>query len=277
MKPYILICLIGMLEFSCGHKQEINSNTESSAFALERNSFFNSLTDHQLVSDNLIGLNEFDSKILNNPEDFLRYINSDVIIAANLGIYLSDLNYCILFNRKNEINEYFKAAYELSKAIRIENATLEFLMKRYEQNISQNDSVRKVMEEMLRQSTLGLKGTDRERLAGVAMAGYQIENLHLALATLEGFPAVVTEEQKQIQNQLQHYIVNQRGKFEVVYNFLRANSEPLDPDRNPNYPYFDNALRELITIYRSVPEVNPETKELHAKVTEIRNKLIDEE
>jgi hypothetical protein len=53
-----------------------------------------------------------------------------------------------------------------------------------------------------------------------------------------------------------------------------VNSDPTDPDKNPNYPFFDNALRELIVVYRNVTEADPRLKELQEKVDALRNKIV---
>jgi hypothetical protein len=278
MKQVLILFFLSMLIISCGRKQESesDSNPESKAFALERENFFNSLKNPDEVVDQLVaGLTEFDASILNDSEHFYRYADNNIKAAANLGIYISDLNYCILFKRNEETKKYFQATYELSKAIQIEKGILEFLMKRYETNIERSDSVKLVVNQLFSESTLGLQGTDRERLAGIAMAGYQIENLHLALTTLESFPETLTDRQIQSQQLLLNFIVDQRGKFEVIYNFVRANSDPLDPNQNPNYPFFDHALRELIGVYRNVTEENPQVNELKEKVDAIRIKIIN--
>lgn len=276
MKQSIIVFFLTMLVISCGRKQEREADIESREFALQRETFFNSLNNPSEVADRLMpGLTGFDSTMLSDPEQFYRHANSNVSAAANLGVYISDLNYCILFKQPAQTKKYFKAAYELSKAIQIEKGILEFLMKRYETNIEQSDSVKLVVNQLFSQSTVGLQGTDRERLAGIAMAGSQIENIHLALTTLESFPEALTEQQTQSQKLLLNYVIDQRGKFEVIYNFIRANSDPLDPNQNPNYPFFDNALRELIVVYRSVTDENPQVNKLKEKVDAIRIKIIN--
>lgn len=275
MKNIFLLFFLSLLVFACGNKPEKDSQSQSNAFDVERETFFNSLRNPDEAAAKLIpGIAAFDSSMLNNPEHFFQYVDNDVKAAANLGIYMSDLNYCILLKQGPEIKRYFNAVFELSKAIRVEKNILEFLMNRYQTNIEKNDSVRLVVSQLFNQSTLGLQGTDRERLAGIAMAGYQIENLHLALTTLKSLPATLTNEQIKTQKELIQFILDQRGKFEVVYNFVRANSDPLDPDANPNYPFFDHALRELIGVYHNVTEHDTRVDELSEKVEAIRNKLI---
>jgi hypothetical protein len=278
MKQILLITIVSAWIGSCGQKQdrEKEINTASREFTLHRENFFNSLSNPDEVAALLIpGLTGFDAGMLNDAENFYRYADNSINAAANLGIYVADLNYCILFKQPDETKKYFQAAYELSKVMGIEKRTLEFFMSRYEANIERNDSVKKIMDQLFSQSTSALQGSDFERLAGIVMAGYQIESLHLALSALESFPETLTDQQRQSQKTLLANIIDQRGKSEVTYNFLRANSDPLDPKQNPNYPFFDNALRELISVYRNVTGENPQVKELKEKVDAIRMKIIN--
>jgi hypothetical protein len=275
MKRLLLVFFGIVVMISCGRKSESeDDNQQSRAFALERENFFNSLKKPDDVAALIPGLSGFDAALLHDTSRYHGYIDSNVKAAANLGIYISDLNYCILFKQREESKKYFHVAYKLSEAIQIEKSILTFLMIRYEKNIEQNDSVMAVVNQLFSQSTSGLQGTDRERLAGLAMAGYQIENLYLALATLKSLPDVLTEEQSESKKQLLQFVLEQRGKFEVIYNFVRANSDPLDPDKNPDYPFFDNALRELIVVYRAFTVSDSSVSELHDKVSVIRDKLI---
>lgn len=277
MYRIISIILLATLVFACGRKQESGPETseESRAFAMESENFFNSLkTPDEVTSRLMPGMTQFDSTQLNDPALFYQYSGNQVMTAANLGIYISDLNYCILFKKRNQAKKYFESTYELSKALGVEKGTLQFLIIRYEKNLDQNDSLWSVVNQLLNQSTLGLQGTDRERLAGIAMVGYQIENLYLALTTLESLPVNLSADQQKTHDQLMQYIFDQRGKFEIVYHFVRANSDPLDPDRNPNYPFFDNSLRELIDVYRGISQQNPQLANLKEKVEVIRNKII---
>jgi hypothetical protein len=275
MKLIITLLLSLLILTACQNKDKEKSTAETRVYTAERETFFNSLKNPEEVTNLIPGLTGFNVSLLNDTKNFYRYSTSEVMAAANLGIYMADLNYCILFNQNEAAKQYFKAVYELSKIIQIEKGTLDFLMKRYEKNLTQHDSLRGVINELFEESTLGLKGTERERLAGMSMAGYQIENLHLVLSTLNSFPEEVTAQQSQSQEVLLNYLLEQQGKFEVIYNFLRANSDPLDPKRNPNYPFFDNALRELIGLFNRLNKTKPQTADLGKKVDEIRNRIIE--
>ena len=100
---------------------------------------------------------DFNASLMRDPKKYAQYMSDSVKAAANMGIYLSDLNYSVAYKQAANTKEYFTAAHELSKAIGGEKGTLEFLMKRYNDNIPQNDSVKSVVKDLLEKSTLVFK------------------------------------------------------------------------------------------------------------------------
>jgi len=273
MKRAFIIFITSTLYISCAQNRKNIDDPETRTQETIKNSFFDYLQNPKEIAVLIPGI-EFDVKFLHDPTRFIDYTGNDIKSAANLGIYLSDLNYCILNNQSSYTKQYFNASYELSKVLRAEKRILEFLMKRYEENINQNDSVKQLMNQLLSESTLGLRGTDRERLIGISMAAYQVENLHLALSTIQSFPETLTDKQIQTRALLLQFVLDQRPQIELIYSFIRANSDPLDPDRNPNYPFYDNALRELIRVYQHVTTDDPKITEIYEKVSVIRNKMV---
>lgn len=278
--------LVGL--FGCQPKKENTASPESAAFTAERNAFFDYLKKPEYARLQLKPVAAyFDSSLLHDPELIYQYAGNEVRAAANLGIYLADLNYCILFDKDHFTQQYFSATVELSKVVGIERTAAEFLQKRYSENITRSDSVRAIADSLFARSIYDRKGTHKEKLAGIAMATYQIENLHLALATVQSFPETLTEDQQETLVQLLEVVLRQHSNVLIIHNFIRTFSDPNDPDKNPNYPFFDNALRELIGVYQKINHVAPihktevlsikdsaEIKELQEKVKTIRSKII---
>ena len=204
-----------------------------------------------------------------------------------MGIYLSDLNYSVAYKQKNT-KEYFTAAHELSKATGMEQGTLDFLSQRYNDNIAHNDSVKSVMKDLLSKSTQGLQGTEREKLAGVAMAAYQIENLHLALGVIDAYPddLLPSDARTVILIPIYKMVLGQKENIQTIYNFLKSYSST----ENPNYQYYNTAFEELIAVYnrlnvderiaknQGIELMNDAVmKELTQKVDAIRNKVTSAE
>ena len=225
---------------------------------------------------------------MHDPKKYAQYTSNDVKAAANMGIYLSDLNYSVAYKQTANTKEYFTAAHELSKAIGMEQGTLDFLAQRYNDNIAHNDSVKSVMKDLLAKSTQGLQGTEREKLAGVAMAAYQIENLHLALGVIDAYPddMLPSDARTVILIPIYKMVLGQKENIQTIYDFLKSYSNP----ENPNYQYYSTAFEELIAVYnrlnvderiaknQGIELMNDAVmKELTQKVDAIRNKVTSAE
>jgi len=292
MRRILFVLIIGSLTISCQKTKE-STASEKQAFSAERNTFFSNLMDPAEVAVQIQSTAaKFNPGVLNDPKNYSIYYSNEVKEAANMGIYLSDLNYCIAYSKSDFSKEYFTAAYELSRAMGVEKTVLEFLMQRYNTNLAQNDSVKNVVTDLLLKSTRGLQGTELEKLAGVAMSAYQIENLHIALGIIESYPKDMLPDDVRMIVLIPLYkvVLKQRNNIATIQNFLKTFSDPLDPNKNPNFPYYSNALSELIGVYdrlkvdekiannQGVELLNDVVmKELSEKVNAIRDKIVSVE
>jgi hypothetical protein len=285
MKKFLILFVLFIAAEACNRKPSQIELKGNESFQAERDVFFNSLkTPDEISALSLPAAIEYDATLLHDPLRYTSYQDDRVKSAANMGVYIADLNYNLIFGATQSNQEYFTAAHELSKAIGIEHGILQFLKQRYADNLAQDDSTKKVVTDLLQKSTISLRDTERERLAGIVIAAYQIENLHLILASLASMPDKISEKQQITINLLMDYIMSYRANIEVSYNFLRAMSDPLDPENNPNFPFFDNALREIIVEYEAIDqnrintlaaeEVKFITAALKVKVEVVRNKII---
>src|SRR6187549_366218 len=168
-----------------------------------------------------------------------------------MGVYLADLNYSIAYKQTETSKDYFTAAHELSKTVGVEESVLAFLMVRYNENLTQNDSAKNIVTDLLIKSTRDLQGTDREKLAGIAMSAYQIETLHLALGIIESYPKDMLPDDARMVILVPMYkvVLGQRKNVETIYNFLKSYADSSDPNKNPNYSYYEKAFEELIAVY----------------------------
>ena len=291
MKKLLSMILLATLMLSCQKNKESTEEAQvSQSFDSARDAFFNNMLTPGEAAAALQGTAaEFNANLMNDPKLSSGYTSNDVKAAANLGVYLADLNYSVAYKQSANTKELFTAAQELSKTIGIEQSVLTFLSTRYEANISQNDSVAAVINELFKKSTTDLKGTDREKLVGIAMAAYQIENLHLAVGIIEAYPKDMLPDDARIQILIPVFrmVLGQQKNVENIYSFLKAISDPLNPEKNPNHAYYATAFEELIAVYKKL-DVNEKVannqglelmkdsvvQELSAKVNAIRNKIV---
>jgi len=292
-KLIILSCLI--ILFSCQKKSE-ETTTEAPAtpsFENERKAFFNILAAPSDASARLQATGaDFNASLLNDPKKFDTYTSNETKAAANLGVYLADLNYSIAYKESDHVKAIFPAAHALSKSVGIEQGILDFLMKRYNDNLAKNDSVKTVVDELYKSATKDVEGSSREKSVGIAMSTYQIENLHLALGLIKSYPKdmLPTDARTQILVPVFRFVLDQKNNVEIIYGFLKSISDPSNPEQNPNYPYYAQAFEELIAVYKklNVDEMISNNKgielmndavvaELSSKVDAIRSKIVSAE
>ena len=293
MKKLFYILTLCALIVSCQKKENTEEAKATESFDAQRSAFFSSLKDPGEVAAQLQATTaEFNPNLMNDPKRSSSYATSEVKAAANLGVYLSDLNYSVAYQQSANTKELFTAAHDLGKYIGLEKGLLEFLMKRYSENISQNDSAKAVINELFDKSTAGFQGTEREKLVGICMAAYQIENLHIAVGILEAFPKDMLPNDARVQILIPVFrmVLNQQQNLETIYAFLKTTGDPLNPEANPNYAYYSTAFEELIAVYKKL-NVNEKisnnqghelmkdavVQELSAKINAIRNKIVSPE
>lgn len=241
---------------SCLKKDSTEQQKITVAFEKNREAFFNNLRSPTELADQLkASAVEYHAGLIHDPKGVASYTVNEVKAAANLGIYLADLNYSVVFNQPSSTQELFSAAHSLSKIIGLEQDVLAFLLKRYEANLEQNDSVKVIMNELFEKATAGLRGTDREKLVGITMAAYEIENLHLLLGTLSAFPKDMNAPDNYIQAVMPLFrmVLQQQETIEITYQFLQSIGDPMNPKKNPNFAYYSSAYLNLIDIYKRLP------------------------
>jgi hypothetical protein len=291
MKKLLSLLFLSALVLSCQKNKE--TTEESQAFDQQRDAFFtNMLAPGEAAAALQSTAAEFNPNLMNDPKLSAGYATSDVKAAANLGVYLADLNYSVAYKQSANTKDLFTASQELSQAIGIQQSVLTFLAKRYNDNIAQNDSAQAVINELFKKSTQDLKGTDREKLVGIAMAGYQIENLHLAVGIIEAYPKDMLPDDARLQILIPvfRFVLSQQQNVENIYAFLKTIADPLNPEANPNHAYYSTAFEELIAVYKKLKveekiannqgaELMKDevVQELSAKINAIRNKIVSAE
>lgn len=295
MKKLIALASLIIL-FSCQKKSEETTTVETPvtpSFENERKAFFNSLLTPSDAAARIQATGaDFNASLLNDPKKFGSYSSNEAKAAANLGVYLADLNYCIAYKQSAHSKAIFPAAHSLSKSVGIEQTMLDFLMKRYNDNLSKNDSVKAVVDDLFANATRDAEGTSREKAVGIAMSAYQIENLHLLLGLISTYPKdmLPTDARTQILVPAFRAVLDQKNNVEIIYGFLKSVTDPSNPNQNPNYPYYAQAFEELIGVYKrlNVDEMIANNKgielmndavvaELSAKVDAIRSKIVTPE
>jgi hypothetical protein len=187
---------------------------------------------------------EFDDRILLPVENARGYIDSRSQ-ALNLGVYSADLAYITLFQRQKEALTYFTIVYGLSDKLRISSAFDPELLKRFEDNLNNMDSLELLADEAMTDITNYLVENDKEKTFAVISIGGFIESMYLAFHLTGEFDEdnVIVQrisDQKFVLENLLNYSLEYSGDQNVaeaikllhpirsVFNELTVHSEETD-------------------------------------------------
>ncbi|HBS87202.1 MAG: hypothetical protein A2W91_03205 [Bacteroidetes bacterium GWF2_38_335] len=107
--------------------------------------------------------------------------NRSMSKALNLGICLVDLSYASLFNQTQASLKLYKKVNEYTKMLGIESQEILDLTKKLESNVSNPDSLIKVLSEMQSKIDKYFLNREEQELALLILAGIFTEGLHISL------------------------------------------------------------------------------------------------
>jgi hypothetical protein len=218
---------------------------------------------------------------LTNPTDNLSKYNSGNTVNKTLimGVYLSDLSYCILNKQNQESKNYFKTCSRLSESIGLANAFQgNNVPARLEKNMNNGDSVSNIMSEIQLESDNVLEESKQEYISVIAFTGAWIESMYIGTQV----------HAKEKNTNVSTNIIEQMGIAENIIKALKANSSK---DADVTVLLQDmNALNDMYNNFKSVKEIKAtdpdvidpakititidELLNFSKKIEEIRNQII---
>ncbi len=183
---------------------------------------------------------------LTNPTDNLNKYNNGNTVNKTLimGVYLSDLSYCILNKQNQESKNYFKTCSQLSESIGLANAFQgNNVPARLEKNMSNGDSVSNIMSEIQMQSDNVLEENKQEYISVIAFTGAWIESMYIGTQV----------HAKEKNTNVSTNIIEQMGIAENIIKALKANSSK---DADITVLLQDmNTLNDMYNNFKSVKEI----------------------
>ncbi|MFQ5335106.1 MAG: hypothetical protein ACE5DN_03425, partial [Flavobacteriales bacterium] len=100
--------------------------------------------------------------------------------SINLGFYIIDMGYLIMYDRNAEGAKYIKAIEMLMDEIGISNSIRDHLAIRFKNNINHKDSLSHIILESYQQSHSYFQQNGREGIGILLLTGCYIEGLYIA-------------------------------------------------------------------------------------------------
>lgn len=108
--------------------------------------------------------------------------------ALNLGIYSSDIGYLTSYEKAQEAINYLNACKTLADGLGVIGTFDIEILKRFEANISNKDSLSYLLDETIKQTDKFLKDESRNKLAALVVTGSFVEGLYISTGLIKSYP-----------------------------------------------------------------------------------------
>ncbi len=123
----------------------------------------------------------YDKTILNSKENLSQYA-TDYSKALNLGIYGADFGYVSMYSKTQDAIVYLSSVKKLSDELGLSSAFGVETMKRFQENMSNKDSMMVLVGLAYREGDAFLKENKRNDISGLILVGGWIESLNFAIS-----------------------------------------------------------------------------------------------
>jgi hypothetical protein len=201
-----------------------------------------------------------------NPVSNLLYYSSSTQKALNLGIYGSDIAYCISYEKFEDMSKYLKCAKKLADDLGISLAFDQQALANYKSYINNRDSLEKMVFTSYSEVDKTLKSNERIGLASLVVTGIWLEGLYATLKTLGSTPK--NEKSKNVYKK----IWEQKNHLEMIIGLLEEFKDEIA------YVNLVIDLHSIKSVYDNLSDKSDiseaEVAALAEKVSEVRDKII---
>ncbi|QOI98373.1 MAG: hypothetical protein HRU69_13110 [Flammeovirgaceae bacterium] len=131
---------------------------------------------------------EFNQSLVNPINNAERYTRRNDKAALNLGVYAADIGYLASYDKTQEAIDYLNSCKNLADILGVIGTFDMEILKRFEANISNKDSLTSLLDQTLKQTERLLKDDSRNRLAALVVTGSFIEGLYISTGLVNSYP-----------------------------------------------------------------------------------------
>jgi hypothetical protein len=131
---------------------------------------------------------EYNQSLLNDRNKVDQYSSRNDKAALNLGIYTADIGYLSSYDKTQEAINYLNSAKKLADNLNVIGAFDMNVLQRFESNISNKDSLAKILNTAVQGSEKYLKDDSRNKLAALLLTGSFIEGLYISTGIIKTYP-----------------------------------------------------------------------------------------
>jgi hypothetical protein len=165
---------------------------------------------------------EFNQNLVNSREKVDQYTTRSDKAAFNLGVYAADIGYLTSYDKTQEAIDYLTACKSLSDNLGLIGAFDAELLQKFEKNISNKDSLARLLDKTLKKSENFLQDNNRNKLSSLVIAGSFIEGLFIATQLIKSYPKdiIADDSRNLVLTPLMRIVLDQKKSVSEMVKML---------------------------------------------------------
>ena len=167
---------------------------------------------------------EFNPNLVNSREKVDQYTSQNDKAALNLGVYAADIGYLTSYDKTQEAIDYLTACKTLSDDLGLVGTFDAELLERFEKNISNKDSLTRLLDRTMKESEQYLRDDSRNKLSSLVIVGSFVEGLYIATGLVKSYPRNILPEDNRnlVLTPLMRVVLEQKNSVSEVVKMLEA-------------------------------------------------------
>ena len=165
---------------------------------------------------------EFNQSLINSREKVDQYTSQNDKAALNLGVYAADIGYLTSYDKTQEAIDYLTACKTLSDDLGLIGTFDAALLEKFEKNISNKDSLTRLLDRTIKDSREYLRDDSRNKLSSLVVAGSFIEGLYIATGLIKSYPKNILPEDNRnlVLTPLMRVVLEQKNSVSEMVKML---------------------------------------------------------
>ncbi len=167
---------------------------------------------------------DFNPSIVNDNKKYESYTISTKKAAFNLGVYATDIGYLSSYGKTQEALNYMDVCLKLAETIGTQDAVDMKVIERFENNLSNTDSLASIIDQVIANSDSYLQSNDRDNVAALMIGGSFIEGMYISTQIINTYPKdlLPNDKRMEILAPLVQMLVNQKESLKDVIDLLEG-------------------------------------------------------
>lgn len=173
---------------------------------------------------------EFNESLLNPRSKADQYVTRTDKAALNLGVYAADIGYLSSYDKTQEAIDYLGSCKTLADNLGVIGSFDMEVLKKFEQNISNKDSLSRLLDNTINKTESFLKDDKRNKLSALVVTGSFIEGLYISTGLIKTYPKnlLADDQRNLVLTPLMRIVLEQKKSVSELLKMLTT-VEQTDP------------------------------------------------